>query len=1180
MREFRFLDEKRKMNGLTPPEEVRWQELGAALGIDLTAGQQPTGYYGPDGLWYQYPPGYDANAAWAQQQWQQQQQQQAYYPPPQQQPYYDPNTGAYYPPQQPQYAPQYAPAPQGYYDPNTGAYYPPEAYQQQQQPAPQQWEQAPQEQQPAQQWDPAQQQQQPAQQWDPAQQQQQPPQWDPAQQQLQQPQWDYSQQQPAAEPQPESWEPQAQSWEPELPVAAPEPEPVYAPEPIYAPPEPAYAPPAPVFVAPAPAFKAPIFVAPVFVSPAATLKPRVEPIVQAPAAVEPDDVMEISDEEVLEVPVTAPPATTSPMRPAPAPLPPVSLDSVEDLHGALLDEDLSVPVVRTGPLGISSNTAITQLDAATAKMLSGDVGPGSSPSGLLSVSDSAFMPALDDLTSGTQAEPPAPNTADFLPSMDDLTISEPEPTAAPVALMPELVAVSPDFSTPLADAVEPIETKLEPLSVAEPAAPAEATFESLLDLPAAEPAPVAPAPLSLLAEVPEVELPVSEVSWDEAAVVGMEPELPSAEAAPLPLDLPEPASWDQPVETVSVVETFVEVAPLPQAAPIPLVQSLEPVSVQATVSETVREVEPEPVSWDQPVEVAPAPEPEPVSWDQPVEVAPAPEPEPVSWDQPVEVAPPPQPEPVSWDQPIEVAPAPQPEPVSWDQPVEVAPAPQPEPVSWDQPVEVAPAPAPEAVPWDQPDEVAAAPAPAPLSWDQPVEIEATVTETVVEATVEPLPELDAELAVEAPAVNAWETNAPQSAPSQVPFADALSAPPHSSSSAFDLLAMPPESAPRIPTFTQPAPAPWPAAPAAAAARTEIFASSWENEAPVEPVNTAAFGTAWDNEEIATDDGPMLTGTIEPELTGAAGDSVELASASDFLPSAPTAAPSEEISIDSDPGEFVVESASAAELATDVREGAGSSIEDGQVELASNSDFIDHSQLTGTGASWSDDRNSIPLEEEEDEVIQGTVLEEEPEPAPEPSDSWGAAVSQPSTVPQAVLAPPVARAQPPRAALVPPLAEPMPAPVAPRVAVAAPSVPSAPPSIAVQAQPAAQQSVAVPGEHRVILHTIEGQVKRGAIKDARLGEPQLQLQLANGGNETLPRERVKALFFMLAPGARAPSTEGNKVRVTFRDGRQVAGFSKDHASQTAGFFVVPADNRTNTERIFIFRHAVQSIAVEK
>jgi hypothetical protein len=132
----------------------------------------------------------------------------------------------------------------------------------------------------------------------------------------------------------------------------------------------------------------------------------------------------------------------------------------------------------------------------------------------------------------------------------------------------------------------------------------------------------------------------------------------------------------------------------------------------------------------------------------------------------------------------------------------------------------------------------------------------------------------------------------------------------------------------------------------------------------------------------------------------------------------------------------------------------------------------------------------------------------------------------------------------------------------------------------QVAPDQRQPVPVPGEHRVILHTVEGQVKRGAIKDARLGDAQLHLHLANGGTETLARERVKALFFMLAPGARAPATTGAKVRVTFKDGRQVAGFSADHKAPTSGFFVVPADNRTNTERIFIFRHAVQTVSVEK
>jgi hypothetical protein len=121
---------------------------------------------------------------------------------------------------------------------------------------------------------------------------------------------------------------------------------------------------------------------------------------------------------------------------------------------------------------------------------------------------------------------------------------------------------------------------------------------------------------------------------------------------------------------------------------------------------------------------------------------------------------------------------------------------------------------------------------------------------------------------------------------------------------------------------------------------------------------------------------------------------------------------------------------------------------------------------------------------------------------------------------------------------------------------------------------------VSGEHRVILHTLEGHVKRGSIRDVDLTAETVSLEGAgDAGSEQIPRARVKAIFFMLPAGSKAPAAEGQKVRVTFKDGRQVAGFSKDHTSDAPGFFVVPADNRTNTSRIFIFRHSVQAIALD-
>ena len=118
---------------------------------------------------------------------------------------------------------------------------------------------------------------------------------------------------------------------------------------------------------------------------------------------------------------------------------------------------------------------------------------------------------------------------------------------------------------------------------------------------------------------------------------------------------------------------------------------------------------------------------------------------------------------------------------------------------------------------------------------------------------------------------------------------------------------------------------------------------------------------------------------------------------------------------------------------------------------------------------------------------------------------------------------------------------------------------------------------VDGEHRVIVHTIEGQVKRGTIRDVDLLDAVIPLE--QGGStapEQIPAQRLKAIFFMTTPGARTLPAGGQKVRVTFSDGRQVAGFSEDFQSEDPGFFVTPADTRTNTARIYVFRASIQNL----
>jgi hypothetical protein len=159
---------------------------------------------------------------------------------------------------------------------------------------------------------------------------------------------------------------------------------------------------------------------------------------------------------------------------------------------------------------------------------------------------------------------------------------------------------------------------------------------------------------------------------------------------------------------------------------------------------------------------------------------------------------------------------------------------------------------------------------------------------------------------------------------------------------------------------------------------------------------------------------------------------------------------------------------------------------------------------------------------------------------------------------------------------PPAAAPAPPPPAPVEVRSQPAVPAfTQPPIRLEPQrPGAGRGV-VRGEHRVIIHTHEGQVKRGTTRDPDVWGNAIALE-QSGQSEQVPTEQIKAIFFMKAAGGSGSAASGQKIRVTLADGRQVLGFSTDFQSEAPGFFLVPADVRTNTSRIYLFRSAVEAI----
>ena len=89
------------------------------------------------------------------------------------------------------------------------------------------------------------------------------------------------------------------------------------------------------------------------------------------------------------------------------------------------------------------------------------------------------------------------------------------------------------------------------------------------------------------------------------------------------------------------------------------------------------------------------------------------------------------------------------------------------------------------------------------------------------------------------------------------------------------------------------------------------------------------------------------------------------------------------------------------------------------------------------------------------------------------------------------------------------------------------------------------------------------MKRGTVCDVDLLDAHIPLLTQpSHPPEPIAAQRVKAIFFMLAAGQPQPAPEGTKVRITFNDGRQVAGFASGHrAPRTGSSSSPPTTGRT-------------------
>ena len=134
---------------------------------------------------------------------------------------------------------------------------------------------------------------------------------------------------------------------------------------------------------------------------------------------------------------------------------------------------------------------------------------------------------------------------------------------------------------------------------------------------------------------------------------------------------------------------------------------------------------------------------------------------------------------------------------------------------------------------------------------------------------------------------------------------------------------------------------------------------------------------------------------------------------------------------------------------------------------------------------------------------------------------------------------------------------------------------------------AQQPRASASWQKVVARFRDGRLVRGYTADFHPSKPQLHLSAEPHSSDTLflQLSQLKALFFVrdfngdqtrVDRHEFSAAPQGRKVVVTFHDGETLLGSTLGYRGEGAGFFVQPADPRSNNLRVFVAPGAIQQV----
>jgi hypothetical protein len=122
-------------------------------------------------------------------------------------------------------------------------------------------------------------------------------------------------------------------------------------------------------------------------------------------------------------------------------------------------------------------------------------------------------------------------------------------------------------------------------------------------------------------------------------------------------------------------------------------------------------------------------------------------------------------------------------------------------------------------------------------------------------------------------------------------------------------------------------------------------------------------------------------------------------------------------------------------------------------------------------------------------------------------------------------------------------------------------------------------------NKVVIKFKDHSLMKGTTNDFIPNKKKFHLHCLNGEIKEIKIEDLKAIFFVkdfdgnksynyeydeTIPGA------GRKISVKFFDGETLVGYTLGYSKERSGFFITPADQKGNNERIFVVSSATEKV----